>query len=62
METDTIKLMDMNENILKIISQESEKATWNRTKQQEIYQRYKYLGCPHRKILGTIFEGHQIRT
>ena len=46
----------MKEKNQKSVSQKSKKATRNKTIWQEPYQRDKYLGCSHRKILGAILE------
>ena len=47
-----------NKHFLK--SQEQEKAIQNETTLQEPYKRDKYMGCPPRKILGTILEKREM--
>ena len=51
----------MKEKNLKRVSRENQKATLDKTIQQEPYKRDKYLVSPLCKILGTILEVDQKR-
>ena len=62
LEADTIKQREMKENILKKISKRNQKITQDKTLYPESSQMDKYLGCPPRKVLGTILEMDQKRT
>ena len=53
LETDTIKQAKRKE---KRIHLENKKTTRNQTIKQKSHQRDEYLGCPPRKILGTILK------
>ena len=48
--------MEMKENILKRVFQQSKETSRNQTVLLKFHQRDKYLGCPLCKILGTILE------
>ena len=61
-EADAIKQAEMKEKKNKRVSQENEKTTPNQTIWQKSHQRDKNLGCPTRKILGTILEVDEERT
>ena len=54
LEADTIKQVLMKDLIRKRISQENAKTTRNKTLQQKLHQRNKYLGSATSHIFGTL--------
>ena len=56
------KKAEKKENIKQRVPQENDKATRNQSIKQKIYQRYKHLGCPFCKILGTILKVEEGKT
>ena len=63
LETDTIKLIEMKENIKKRIFQANQKATRDKTIQQKTYQRNKYMDCILVRYLGPCLKvtGEELR-
>ena len=56
LEADTIKPVEMKENILKRVPQANEETTQNQTIYQKSHQRDKRLCCLPCKIAGTVLE------
>ena len=62
LEANTVKQVEMKEQIKKRISQEKEKTTRNQTIQQKSHYRDKNLGCHPSKILGNILKVDEGKT
>ena len=61
LEVNTIKHEELKEDFFKKYLRKTRKLR-NQTLHQKSHQRDKYLGCPPRKILGTILEVDERRT